>query len=106
MKQPRLPLGEKVCIIVATMVTKHPIPMPHRRPRKSAWCSCQLGSHIDTLRIWLTTGPPMNQPDTIAPMEYTVLINPSIYVESEVRPNQSSQLSEPWTELNVEASYP
>lgn len=42
----------------------------------------------------------------MAPMEYTVLINPSKYVESEVRPNQFSQLSEAWMELKVEASYP
>lgn len=42
----------------------------------------------------------------MAPIEYTVLINPSRYVESEVRPNQFNQLSEAWTELKVEASYP
>lgn len=38
MKQARLCRGAKVCIMVAMMVTRQPIPMPHRRPRKSA-CS-------------------------------------------------------------------
>jgi hypothetical protein len=64
---------------VATTVMKQPSPIPHLRPRKSA-CTRGISNCTTISNIWKfqpTVGPPINQPATIAPIEYVVLTKPS-----------------------------